>query len=123
MRFQSRWGSTKTIWTMIRCPHMRRSLLKEFFGRLCWWEFKTSGLKSLRIGSRLLTSLRYSNKKKRPAPSSSPTGSPIIGPNAGELRAVMEMTMREYEERTKAKLDPKGKGTSFKAKAESSDED
>ncbi|KAK0605197.1 hypothetical protein LWI29_024049 [Acer saccharum] len=34
-RFQNKWGSDKMIWSMIRFPHLRRNLLREFPSRLC----------------------------------------------------------------------------------------
>ena len=78
-----------------------------------------------------LTSLRetldapaYPMKKKRPAPFSPPSRGPVIDPEAAALRAAMELSKKEHEERMRAEQDPLGKGIATEEEhIDSSDED
>ena len=62
-------------------------------------------------------------ERRRKSTTTRPQRGPVINPEAAELRAAMEISRREHEERMRAELNPKGKVSSAEDVHEPSDED
>ena len=78
------------------------------------WENITNLRSELRV-------VPYERRKK--STTSAPQRGPVIDPESTQLQAAKEISRKEHEDKMRAELDPKGKGSSTDVVHESSDED